>query len=228
MPSSYFSPAVFRFLTGLALNNSRSYFGAHQAEYEQLIREPALRLIRDFAPKLRRISPHLTAVDKKVGGSLLRIQRDTRFSSDKSPYKTNLGIYFRHDVGKDIHAPGLYLHLAPDGCFLAAGVWHPDRPALDQIRQRILERPAEWKRASRGVPFTAAFILDGDSLSRPPRGIPVDHPLLEDLKRTDHVATAELSHKQAISPGLLDLMEKRFTASRAYMRFLCKALDLEF
>ena len=219
MESAYFDLSTFRFLTALSLNNSRDWFNEHKDDYEQLVREPALRMIRDFSPRLGRISRHFLAVDRKVGGSLMRVQRDIRFSRDKEPYKTNIGIQFRHEVGKDVHAPGFYLHLSPEDCFLAAGVWHPDPDALGRIRQRILEQPRSWLRAVND---------QGDSLCRAPRGISPDHPLVEDLKRKDHVAVVPLSHAMATSSRLLTLLEQRFSVSQPYVRFLCQALSLPY
>ena len=228
MAQKYFTKSTFEFLTALALSNTRSWFRAHSADYEALVREPALELVRDFAPRLRKLSKHLRAVDRKVGGSLIRVQRDVRFSSDKSPYKTNIGIQFRHAVGKDVHAPGLYIHLAPNGCFLGSGVWHPDAPSLRRIRQRIVDNPRAWMRATQAPAFRGVFELDGETLTRPPRGIDPSHPLIEDLKRTDHIATGPLSAKEATSVRLLDVLDKRFTASRAYLGFLCDALGVPF
>ena len=115
--------------------------------------EPAQTFIRAFASKLRKISPFFVASDQRVGGSLMRIYRDTRFGKDKTPYKTNVGIQFRHEQGRDVHAPGFYLHLEPGEYFLALGVWKPDRDALDLIRQAILERPDSWKRIFRAKKF---------------------------------------------------------------------------
>lgn len=229
MPSEgYFTPKTLKFLTALALNNNREWFELHKADYEQLVRAPALELIVDFAPMLRRISPHLVAANKKVGGSLMRVQRDTRFSPDKTPYKTNIGIQFRHEIGKDVHAPAYYLHLAPDECFLGAGVWHPDADALTKIRQHILDKPKHWRKVSADPAFRKLFALSGESLTRPPRGVDPDHPALEDLKRKDHVAIADLSAREAYSPLLLKTLFQRFDAAKSYMRFLCQSLDLPF
>jgi uncharacterized protein (TIGR02453 family) len=91
--NTYFSPATFRFLSDLAKNNDRDWFTANKARYEDDLKGPALRFIQDFAAHLRKLSPHFTAGPR----SLFRIHRDTRFSKDKSPYKTNSGIQFRHD-----------------------------------------------------------------------------------------------------------------------------------
>lgn len=228
MSEGYFTPETLRFLTALALNNNREWFERHRDHYESLVREPALALVRDFAPALKKISPHLIAVSKRVGGSLMRVQRDTRFSPDKTPYKTNIGIQFRHEAGKDVHAPGLYLHVAPDECFLGAGMWRPDTDALAKVRQHIIEKPRIWGRVSKESKFRALFGLDGDTLARAPRGIDPNHPAIDDLKRKDHVAIASLSPREAFSPKLLAILFERFAASRPYMRFLCDALDLPF
>ena len=228
MATAYFTARTIRFLSELAINNHREWFLGHQGEYETHVREPALRLIRDFAPRLKKISKHFVAVDRKAGGSLMRVQRDVRFAKDKTPYKTNIGIQFRHTAGKDVHAPGLYLHIEPSGCFLGSGLWHPEAPVLQKIRERILEKPARWRAASRNAAFRALFELGGDSQKRPPRGIDPDHPLLEDLLRKDHIASAPLREKDAISARLPELLETSYSASRPYLKFLCDALELPF
>ena len=117
-----FGPGLIQFFGELSLHNDREWFEANRQRYEREVREPALGFIRAMQPKLAKISSHFTAIDKKVGGSLMRIHRDVRFSSNKDPYKTNLGIQFRHEVGKDVHAPGLYVHVDIEGVFLGA-VW---------------------------------------------------------------------------------------------------------
>ena len=228
MSASYFTPKTIRFLTALTLNNNREWFEAHRDDYEGFVREPALRLIRDFAPVLKQFSSHLLAVDKKVGGSLMRGQRDTRFSRDKSPYKTNIGIQFRHKVGRDVHAPGLYLHVAPDACFLGSGVWHPDPEALGRIRTRIVEKPKAWFKVSTDSNFRKLFDLTGESLLRPPRGTDPDHPAISDLKRKDHIAIAPLTERDITSPRLLETVSARFSLTKSYFRFLCEALELPF
>ena len=139
MTEHYFSDETFQFLSSLALNNNRVWFEENKQRYEDAVRTPALRFIDDIAVELAAISPHFLAIPKKVGGSLMRVYRDTRFSKDKRPYKTNIGIHFRHEVGKDVHAPGFYLHIAPGECFVGVGVWRPDSRALAKIRDAIVE-----------------------------------------------------------------------------------------
>ena len=117
-PGPYFTSRTFRFLRKLAANNDRDWFQANKARYESNVREPCLAFIRAFRKPLERISPFFVASDRRVGGSLMRVYRDTRFSRDKTPYKTNVGIQFRHELGKDVHAPGFYVHIAAGECFL--------------------------------------------------------------------------------------------------------------
>jgi len=143
----YFSPDTFGFLGELRANNNRDWFLANRARYESVVRDPFLQFIADLAPRLERISPHLVADPRPSGGSFIRIFRDTRFSKDKSPYKWHAAAHFRHVKGKDIHAPGFYLHLEPRQVFAANGLWHPDPPTLARIREAIVASPARWERA---------------------------------------------------------------------------------
>lgn len=223
MGSAYFSPRLFVYLEQLRRNNRRSWFLKHRAEYEECARQPCLRFIADLSLRLRDVSPWLVADPKPVGGSLFRIYRDVRFSKDKSPYKTHIGMNFWHaSATETVHAPGLYLHLEPKGCFLAGGVWRPDPRSLALIRDAIAWKAEEWKKAKRGLQ------LGGDTLTRPPRGHPADHPLIEDLKRKDIVASVELPQKQVCSANF----QREFLGAARKMvpllRFLSEAVKLRF
>ena len=110
-------PSVVRFLEDLRDNNNRPWFRANKDRYECEVLEPCLSFIRAFSPRLRKISPFFVASDERVGGSLMRVYRDTRFGKDKTPYKTNVGIQFRHELGGDVHAPGFYIHIGPMSTF---------------------------------------------------------------------------------------------------------------
>ena len=228
MPTRYFTPATYRFLKDLEANNNRPWFHEHKDRYDHDIKEPALQFILDMAPCLAKISPHFEANARAVGGSLFRIQRDTRFGKDKTPYKTNTGIQFRHAMGKDAHAPGYYMHLEPSGSFMGLGLWRPESKVAYQIREAIADNPAAWKRATRSKRFTDVFTLQGDSLIRPPRGYEADHPLIEDLKLKDFIASARLSQKQVTSPTFIDEYEAMLKAGTPFMRFLCGAVGVPF
>ncbi len=228
MSSRHFGPGLFKFLNDLAHNNDRDWFKANQDRFESQVREPALKFIEDFEAGLHRISPHFVASAKKVGGSLFRIHRDVRFSKDKSPYKTWTGIHFRHEMAKDAHAPGFYLHLQPREVFAAAGIWHPDTAAANAIREVIAHDAAGWKKAVGGTAFRKRYTLAGESLKRPPRGFPKDHPLIDDLRRKDFMGVMALTQKDVTAPGFGRELAGIYRAGAPLVRFLCGALDVPF
>jgi uncharacterized protein (TIGR02453 family) len=228
MGTRYFTPKLYRFLSDLDENNDREWFKAHQADYEEYVREPALDFITDFAKPLKAISPYFVADSRKVGGSLFRIQRDTRFGKDKTPYKLNTGMQFRHVMAKDAHAPGFYLHIQPRENFMGVGLWRPDTKVAYAIRERIDEDPAGWKRATRGKRFTDVFTIGGDSLKRPPRGYDEDHPLIEDLKLKDFIASTRLTQKAITSDTFMDDFTIDCKRAAPFMRFLCEAVGVPF
>ncbi|MGI9427261.1 MAG: DUF2461 domain-containing protein, partial [Bythopirellula sp.] len=121
-----FPLGLLHFLNDLTKHNKRDWFQANKSRYEQELLAPALAFIEAMKEPLGKISPYFQAIPKKQGGSLMRIYRDVRFSKDKRPYKTNVGIHFRHEAGCDVHAPGFYFHIEPDEVFIGAGIWHPD------------------------------------------------------------------------------------------------------
>lgn len=226
MSFSGFTVETFAFLEALAFNNERAWFEAHRADYEHLVREPALDLIRDMEPVIRGISAHYVAEARKTGGSLMRPYRDTRFGMDKTPYKTNVGIQFRHEAHRDVHAPGFYVHLATDGCFVGAGSWRPEPRDLLRIRTRIAESPAEYRKA---VAFASGEMLpEGDSLTRVPRGFDADHPLASELKRKDFLVSCALESDLYLDSALIGVLARKFAAASPYMRFLCKAVGARF
>lgn len=228
MADRYFSKASFDFLNKLAANNNRDWFQEHKQTYEDAVRSPALAFIADMADGLADVSPHFLCQAKKVGGSLMRVHRDVRFGKDKRPYKTNIGIQFRHEAGKDVHAPGFYLHVEPGGCFVGAGIWRPDAPALRKIRDAIVEDGEAWLAVSRDKVFARNYRVSGEALKTAPRGYDRAHPLLEDLKRKDFIAIGDLSDAALTSAKVKTQVLARFQTAAPYVRYLCKALDLRF
>ena len=224
----YFNSDTFLFLKDLAENNDREWFQENKQRYEEHIKDPAMCFIADFGAVLNKISKHFSADPRPVGGSLFRIYRDVRFSKDKSPYKTNAGIQFRHIQGKDAHAPGYYLHLEPDNVFAAVGIWHPDSKTLARIREAIAEHPSDWKRAARGRLFQSRFELSGDSLRSAPKGFKPDHPMIEDLRRKDYIGKAPLSQEEVTGPKVVKIFEEKCRAGSSFVRFLCATLGLPF
>ena len=160
--TAFFCPELFDFLRQLKRHNNRDWFAKNKQRYEEAVRDPALTFISSFGPHLHELSPHFVADPRPTRGSLFRIYRDTRFSPDKRPFKTHVGIHFSHASGKDAHAPVFYLHLEPDNCFAAAGVWHPNNSALTKIRMAIVAEPEQMGEGQaeagdrRGQPEAAA------------------------------------------------------------------------
>lgn len=228
MAGKHFGPGLFSFLRDLKANNTREWFDANKERYESQVREPALHFIRDFEPFLEDISPHFRADDRKAGGSLFRIHRDVRFARDKSPYKTSIGIQFRHEDGKDVHCPGFYVHLEPRSVFVGSGIWHPETPTLNRIRQAIVDDPEGWSEVVGDRDFAAAYEFAGESLSRPPKGFPAEHPHLGDLKRKDFIGVAALSQGAATSAGFIEQVAGLCQAATPLMRYLCAAVEVDF
>src|SRR5258705_7703329 len=161
MARSYFNPRLFQFLEQLRRNNRRAWFLKHRPEFEELARQPSLRFITALQLRLRDVSTWLVADPKPNGGSLFRIYRDVRFSKDKSPYKTHVGMNFWHaSASEAVHGPGLYLHFEPKGCFVAGGIWPTAPPSPAGIPAAL-----SWKARGWGAPPRGPR-LGGESLAR--------------------------------------------------------------
>ncbi len=212
-------------------NNNKIWWDRNKERYIEVVREPALDFIQDFGPRLTRISPHFTGDARAIGGSLMRPYRDTRFSKDKTPYKTNVGIQFRHDAGKDIHAPGFYVHLEPDACFVGVGMWHPETPVARRIRQAINDDPAGWKQAAKGKAFTTTWSIDQDAdeiLKKVPRDLEQDHPYADDLRMKSFVAGATVADQMVASAGFDTRLIAMYAKAAGFTAFICKAIGLPF
>lgn len=221
----HFTPALFTFLSELRLHNDRDWFQRNRERYERDVRDPMLRFIGDMKPVLARVAPRLVADPRPVGGSLFRINRDTRFSKDKTPYKTNVAAHFRHEAGRDVHGPGLYLSLEPDEVDVGGGIWHPEPEPLRRIRLSIVDRPAAWKKVM-AAPAMRKVEWWGERLARTPRGFPEDHPLDELLRRKDFGAGLTLRERDACSPAFLDRCAEVYRVLGPTMKLLARAVEL--
>lgn len=224
----HFTPELFEFLADLQANNNREWFADHKGRYEQHVKEPLLGFIEDFRPHLHSISKHFVADSRANGGSMFRIYRDVRFSKDKTPYKTQAAVHFRHEAAKSAYAPGFYLHLEPDEVFVGVGIWRPDTATVGAIRNRIATDPQSWEAIVRAPRFAEEFELSGESLKRPPRGFDPDHPLVEDLKRKDHVATMPLLEQEVTAAGFLEKFADACRKASPYAEFLTTATGLPY
>jgi uncharacterized protein (TIGR02453 family) len=220
--TAVFSPDVFRFLIHLKRNNNRGWFAKNKTRYQASIVEPALAFISNFAGSLDKISSYFVADARPTRGSLFRIYRNTRFASDKRPFKTHVGIHFSHASGKDAHAPVFYLHLEPDNCFAAAGIWHPDNQTLTKVRLAIVREPEQWAKVRKKL------TLEGDSLTRPPRGFDPNHPVIDDIRMKDFIASVALTEDQICNGKLMRDFVSACRRMSSLVEFTTKALGLKF
>ena len=223
-----FLSETFAFLSDLAENNDRDWFKANGDRYEDVVREPALQFISDFGTRIDEVSNHFLAIPKKVGGSLFRIHRDVRFTRDKRPYKTHLGIHFRHEQHRDAHAPGFYLHVEPGSVFMGGGMWRPHPEALRAIRQQIVEDGDGWAEVTGDPGLGGELELGGESLKRGPRGFDPNHPRIDDIKRKSFMAVARLDRTRLLGAGFLDEFTGLCVAASPLMRFVCRAAGVPY
>ena len=227
MPTKpWFDRKLFRFLKELEVNNDRKWFEKNKPRYIEEVRDPILAFVSDFGPRLAKISPHIVADPRPTGGSMFRLYRDTRFSKDKSPYKTYASAQFRHEEYKDAYAPCFYLHLQPGGSFAGAGLWHPDTDSTRKIRQSIVDHTAEWKRIKKAAAWRTLCNLQGDSLQRPPRGFDPEHECIEDLKRKDFIAVASFKDAEVCSADFMSTFVKSCRTNNKWMQFLTRAVGV--
>ncbi len=224
-----FSTVPFRFFRGLARNNNKTWFEAHRDEYEREVREPMRALIEDMNARLQRIAPEIGGDPKR---SMFRINRDIRFSKDKSPYKTHAACWFNHrgsstkvgSMAADGSA-GFYFHLEPGRSVVGAGLWRPPRPQLDKLRDAIAEDPDGFARAAASLKKFGG--LDDESLlKRMPRGYPETHAAAKWLRYQSFTAGRLLKDAEVTGPRLPAILEKEFSGMLALVRWLNGALGL--
>ena len=224
-----FPKDFFAFFRELKAHNERPWFEANKPRFRESVQAPMSEFIAAIAPRLAKISKRFTADPRPNGGSMFRIYRDVRFSKDKRPYKEHAACHFRHVLGKDVHAPGFYMHFAPGEVFFGGGLWMPPPDALAKIREAIVSKPAAWKKVLDDKKFRKDFeTVKGEALTRPPRGFDPAHPFIEDLKKKSFFAMREADQKLAFSPTLVDEVAGSFAALSPLMKFLCTSLDVPY
>lgn len=209
----------FTFLSELELHNRRDWFEAHRADYEADVEAPLLALLAEIAPGLAEVAPRIRCVPARHRGSLMRIQRDTRFSADKTPYKTHMGAMMLH--GTQTRGPGMLgylLRVGLDGCYLGAGVAAPATPELAKLRQAIGRGGARWRAVRDG--------LEGDQRVRVPAPFPADHEFEGDLRRTSFLRTVPFTRKQVTGKAFGGTVVAAAGELAPFLRFLSRGLGL--
>jgi len=220
--SRFFVPDTLLYLRELARHNDRAWFEENKPRYVSSVQDPAVRFIASMGPRLAGISPHIEADARPFGGSLSRIYRDVRFSKDKSPYRTNVGVHFsyaRPAQGESL--PGFFLHIDPGQSFVASGIWHPVPQQLRRIRDAIVASPEDWQRV-----VGAGLTLGGESYVRVPAGYDPKHRHASDLRRKDFYASLPFEDDAVTAPTFPDAFESACRTLDPLNRFLAGALGL--
>jgi uncharacterized protein (TIGR02453 family) len=218
--AAYFSPALFAFLRQLEAHNTREWFLANRERYVVVVEAPMLRFIADLASPLRAISPAILVDPRRSGGSMYRIYRDTRFSADKSPYKTHVAAHFAHERKKEAPSvPGFYLHLEPGDSMGGGGIYHPDSPSLTRIRLAMVENARGWAAVRR-----TGLEIEGERLTRAPAGFDPAHRFIEDLRLKDLYALTRFSQRDVCATDFLDRYVACCREAAPLVAFLTRSL----
>ena len=225
IPFEGFSQGAFDFLRGLQKNNKKEWFEAHRSDYEEYLREPSKRFVGAMSAAFADAKLPLIADQKK---SLFRINRDIRFSKDKSPYKTHIGIMFPLAGTKDDEWTGMYLGFEPEGkdgvkASIGGGCHMPPGPQLKRIRAKIGAKYKELDTINSEKNFRAEYPKGitgyGDDLKRIPQGFEVDHPAAEWLKMKSYTFGSSLTKKELMSKDLPKIIVKKVKAAQPALKF---------
>jgi len=226
-----FTPASLRFFRQLATNNNKQWFEAHRDDYEQHVREPMRELVEEMFARFRTFAPEVGGDPKR---SMFRINRDVRFSKDKSPYKTHAACWFHHrgatrNVGTEAEAgsAGFHFHLEPGGnSMIGAGVWMPPRPQLNRVRDSIAEKPEPFLAVARGLPKRFGGIHEYSTLKRMPRGYDENHPAAKWLKLQSFTSGRSLADSDVTGAKLGSLLAREYQALLPLVRWINGAFGL--
>lgn len=214
-----------RFLRGLKRNNTREWFDAHRSEYEAAIKLPIRRLVSELRPLLIPRLPHLEISPRSV----YRINRDTRFSDDKTPYKTWLGCLFWDRRFKRNEGPALYLGLDPTGIAIGGGIWRFEPLQRAVFRERVTTRPSEVSfREAVSRARRNGYEMLGKELKKVPVGFDPDHPNVEFLLHNGFYASRELDMPSGFgTPRLAGQIARLYEPCVPIMNWLASELRIQ-
>lgn len=196
----YFTPEALKFLRNLARHNDREWFTPRKAEFESLLRQPMLAVVRRITDAMLDFAPnHVRPAEK----SLFRIYRDTRFSHDKRPYKTHIAAWWTHTGLDKTSGAGYYFHVSPKEVIVAAGSYMPEKEQLAAIRHWLLDNHVEFRKLLQSKKVRSTFTeFEGNALTRPPKGFPADHPAMDLVRCRQWGLAATLPPESALDPKL--------------------------
>jgi|SRR5579885_301147 uncharacterized protein (TIGR02453 family) len=215
----YFSPEAVKFLRGLKRNNNREWFEARRAIFERELKKPMLAVIERVTDAMTEFAPaHVRPAQR----SMMRIYRDTRFSADKTPYKTHVSAWWTHAGLEKTSGGGYYFHFSPAEVVIAAGIYMPAREQLLAIRLQLLEEHAEFRRLLNDKKLRKLMDIDLDraALTRPPKGFSADHPGIDLIRQQQWGVLARLPGEAALDKNLVNEIVTRFRLAAPIVNFL--------
>ncbi len=222
-PFGGFSTKTISFLHGLKKNNNKAWFEDHRKDYENELREPCKQLVRSMASVFALKKLPLIADERR---SLFRINRDIRFSKDKSPYKTHIGIVFPMKGSNENEWSGMYMFFEPSGAGdvktgVGGGVYMPSPAYLKLLRERIADELAAFKKLNTKASFRKVYEagITGESLKRIPKGFDEEHPGAEYIKMKEFLFNSPLTKKDLLSTDLPEILTERIQAALPVLEF---------
>lgn len=213
-----FPEAGLRFLRALKRNNDREWFVPRKPIYEESVRQPMVAIVEALAERFPDFAPEIVASPRT---SLYRIHRDTRFSKDKSPYKTHVAAAFPVRGVEKHEGAGFYFHIAPTEVFVGGGIYRPLPDDLFAVRRHIAEKHSTLESIIGEGRFSRMFGgLQGEQLTRIPRGFPPDHPAADYLRYKQFLAARQIAPEQATSSGFVDVLARTFQTLHPLIAFL--------
>jgi uncharacterized protein (TIGR02453 family) len=216
-------PSTLKFIKDLKKNNNKPWFDTNRKKYEEA-KKDFVAFVDSLILSIAKFDPAVASL--KAKDCIFRINRDVRFSKDKSPYKTNMGAYI-NPGGKKVNTPGYYFHCEPGGSFAAGGLYVPEPAVLAKVRQEIDYSFEEWKKIVNDKAFKKYFPkVDGiEVLSRPPKGYSDDNPAIEFLKMKSYIVSRPLTDAQFTDKNLLKEVSKTFETMKPMIDFLNNGMN---
>jgi uncharacterized protein (TIGR02453 family) len=217
-----FPPEMVQFLRALKRNNRREWFQPRKHLYEQQVKEPMLELVTALNRDFMKFAPHFVTEPKKA---VFRIYRDTRFSADKTPYKTHVAASFWRRGSDYTGAGGFYFSVSHDQIEVAGGIWHPSPETMLLVRTHIAASYPEMRRILANKKSRKLVgDLQGDELTRAPKGFDPQHPALDLIKKKDWILDTSLNSALATTPKLYREILDRFRAIAPLIEYLNRPL----
>ena len=214
---------TFKFLKDLSKNNNKEWFTANKKRYE-VAKADFEAFVTDMVKNMAKFDPPIGNLEPKK--CIFRIYRDTRFSKDKTPYKSNMGANFSVSPSKIHDYAGYYIHIEPGKSFLAGGAYEPQSPWINNIRQEIDYNTKEFKKIISAAPFKKNFgEIKGDKLKTVPKGFPKDHPELSLLQYKSFLLVHDVDDKLVTSDGFMKHLVDVYKSMKPFNDFLNRAAE---